>query len=137
MRRIALQSAVGGMALSVLGMLIAAFGFLVPVAGAVAQEVIDVIAILNSLRTIKSPRRLSDFPPELRGDVMTLPSPQPMSRMASFPFRFFRWGARKLQAQRRCNSEWCTYDRTRCQSSNSRRSERRVHRGDRGEKGFV
>ena len=64
MRRIALQSAVGGMALSVLGMIIAAFGFLVPVAGALAQEVIDVIAILNSLRTIKSPRRLSDFPAE-------------------------------------------------------------------------
>ena len=64
MRRIALQSAVGGMALSVMGMIIAAFGFLVPVAGALAQEVIDVIAILNSLRTIKSPRKLSDFPAE-------------------------------------------------------------------------
>lgn len=61
MRRIALQSAVGGMALSIFGMGFAAFGFLLPVAGALLQEVIDVIAILNSLRTIKRPTRLSDM----------------------------------------------------------------------------
>ncbi len=50
MRRIALQSAVGGMALSTIGMLIAAAGYLPPVAGAVIQEVIDVAAVLNALR---------------------------------------------------------------------------------------
>ena len=50
MRRIALQSAAGGMALSIIGMLIAAAGYLPPVAGAVAQEVIDVAAVLNALR---------------------------------------------------------------------------------------
>ena len=50
MRRIALQSAVGGMALSMIGMLVAAAGYLPPVAGAVAQEVIDVAAVLNALR---------------------------------------------------------------------------------------
>lgn len=50
MRRIALQSAVGGMALSLMGMLIAAAGYLPPVAGAVAQEVIDLAAVLNALR---------------------------------------------------------------------------------------
>ncbi len=50
MKRIALQSAIGGMALSMVGMLIAATGHLSPVAGAVTQEVIDVAALLNALR---------------------------------------------------------------------------------------
>jgi len=50
MRTIALQSAVGGMALSMIGMLIAAAGYLPPVAGAIAQEVIDVAAVLNAVR---------------------------------------------------------------------------------------
>lgn len=61
MRTIALQSALGGMALSILGMMIAAFGFLPPVAGAISQEIIDVIAIMNSLRTIWEPARISDM----------------------------------------------------------------------------
>lgn len=63
MRLIALQSALGGMALSIFGMVIAAFGFLPPVAGAISQEVIDVIAIMNSLRTIWKPTIMSDMPP--------------------------------------------------------------------------
>jgi heavy metal translocating P-type ATPase len=50
MRRIALESAVGGMTLSIIGMLIAAAGYLPPVAGAITQEIIDVAAILNALR---------------------------------------------------------------------------------------
>jgi cation transport ATPase len=50
MRAIALQSAVGGMALSMIGMGIAAAGLLPPVVGAIAQELIDVAAVLNSLR---------------------------------------------------------------------------------------
>jgi len=50
MRRIALQSAVGGMGLSVVGMLLAVFGYLPPVAGAIAQEIIDALAVLNALR---------------------------------------------------------------------------------------
>lgn len=50
MRVIALQSAVGGMALSFVGMAIAVAGYLPPVAGAIAQEVIDVAAVLNALR---------------------------------------------------------------------------------------
>lgn len=62
MRNIALQSALGGMALSIIGMLLAAFGFLPPVAGAITQEVIDVLAILNSLRTIWKPSVMSDMP---------------------------------------------------------------------------
>jgi len=61
MRRIALQSAVGGMALSVVGMLFAMAGLLPPVAGAVAQEVIDVIAIANALRVAFPGGTLADF----------------------------------------------------------------------------
>lgn len=62
MRTIALQSALGGMILSIIGMVIAAFGFLPPVAGAVSQEVIDFIAVMNSLRTIWKPKKMSDMP---------------------------------------------------------------------------
>jgi heavy metal translocating P-type ATPase len=61
MRRIALQSAVGGMALSIVAMFIAAAGYLPPVAGALTQEVIDVLAVLNALRVAVSPRSLTDF----------------------------------------------------------------------------
>jgi len=50
MKRVALQSAIGGMALSMLGMLAAATGHLSPVVGAATQEVIDVAALLNALR---------------------------------------------------------------------------------------
>ena len=59
MRRIALQSAVGGMALSIGGMFLAAGGYLPPIAGAIAQEVIDVAAILNALRAAWPPKVLS------------------------------------------------------------------------------
>jgi P-type E1-E2 ATPase len=52
-RRIALESVVVGLGLSVLGMLFAAFGVLTPVQGAVAQEVIDVAVILNALRALR------------------------------------------------------------------------------------
>jgi len=62
LRRVALQSAVGGMALSLLGMVFAAAGLLSPVAGAVAQEGIDLLAVLNALRTAKVPKTLSDVP---------------------------------------------------------------------------
>jgi heavy metal translocating P-type ATPase len=61
MRRIALESAVGGMALSLGGMFIAAAGYLPPVAGAVLQEVIDVAVIFNALRMAIPPGRLTDF----------------------------------------------------------------------------
>ena len=61
MRTIALQSAVGGMALSVVGMILAATGYLPPVAGAVAQEVIDVLAVVNALRAAIPPKNLSDY----------------------------------------------------------------------------
>ena len=50
MRTIALQSALGGIALSLTGMLAASFGYLPPVAGAIGQEVIDLLAVLNAIR---------------------------------------------------------------------------------------
>ncbi|PAW64353.1 MAG: heavy metal translocating P-type ATPase [Verrucomicrobiia bacterium Tous-C2TDCM] len=61
MRHIALQSAVGGMILSSVGMLLAAFGHLPPVAGAIAQEIIDVLAVLNALRVAIPPKSLTDY----------------------------------------------------------------------------
>ena len=61
LRRIALQSAVLGMALSAVGMGFAAAGFLSPVAGRCLQEVIDVLAIANALRASRSPARLHDY----------------------------------------------------------------------------
>ncbi len=61
MRSIALQSAIGGMALSIIGMSVAAAGYLPPVAGAIAQEVIDVLAVLNALRASVAPRTLTDY----------------------------------------------------------------------------
>lgn len=51
-RKIALQSAVGGMLLSIIGMAFAMAGFITPVAGALLQEVIDILAIINALRLI-------------------------------------------------------------------------------------
>jgi len=61
MRAIALQSAGGGMALSLAGMVLAALGLLTPVEGAVVQEVIDLAAIINALRVAAAPGKLVDF----------------------------------------------------------------------------
>jgi heavy metal translocating P-type ATPase len=61
MRHIALESAVGGMALSVLGMIAAAFGFLPPIGGAIAQEIIDLVAVLNAVRVALPAETLTDF----------------------------------------------------------------------------
>jgi heavy metal translocating P-type ATPase len=61
MRKIALQSAVGGMLLSMAGMGFAAAGYLSPVQGAVAQEIIDVLAVVNALRAALPPRIMHDM----------------------------------------------------------------------------
>lgn len=61
MRRIALQSVLGGMALSIIGMGLAVFGLLTPLMGAIAQEFIDVLAILNAARVPFTREKLSDF----------------------------------------------------------------------------
>jgi len=52
-RSIALQSVFAGLGLSIAGMFAAAFGLLPPVQGALFQEVIDVVVILNALRALR------------------------------------------------------------------------------------
>ncbi|MFF3890104.1 heavy metal translocating P-type ATPase [Streptomyces sp. NPDC001914] len=52
-RRIAVQSALGGMLMSLAAMTAAAFGLLPPAAGALLQEGIDVAVILNALRALR------------------------------------------------------------------------------------
>jgi P-type E1-E2 ATPase len=61
MRVIALQSAVGGMVLSMIGMAFAAAGYLTPVNGALLQEAIDILAVLNALRAAFPPAAMHDF----------------------------------------------------------------------------
>ena len=61
MRHIALQSAVGGMALSIIGMIAAALGYLPPIGGAIAQEIIDLVAVLNAVRVALPTDSLTDF----------------------------------------------------------------------------
>lgn len=60
-RTIALQTAIGGMILSGIGMAFAVFGYLPPLSGAIAQEVIDLAAVLNALRITSPTTRLTDF----------------------------------------------------------------------------
>jgi heavy metal translocating P-type ATPase len=50
--RIAFESVSAGIGLSTIGMVFAAFGFIPPVEGALIQEVIDVLVILNALRAL-------------------------------------------------------------------------------------
>ena len=55
-RSIAVQSVVLGMGMSIVAMAAAALGFLPVVAGAILQEAIDVIVILNALRALRGRR---------------------------------------------------------------------------------
>lgn len=67
-RRIAVESVVAGIGLSVVGMIAAACGYLTPVQGALLQEAIDVLVILNALRALRiNPRALS--PVSLQGPL--------------------------------------------------------------------
>jgi P-type E1-E2 ATPase len=52
-RIIALQSVFIGLGLSIAAMIVAAFGYLPPVSGALLQEAIDVVVILNALRALR------------------------------------------------------------------------------------
>lgn len=54
--RIANQSVYTGIGLSTIGMTLAAFGYIVPVEGALIQEGIDVAVIINALRSAFTPR---------------------------------------------------------------------------------
>lgn len=72
-RRIAVQSVVAGIGLSVAGMIAAALGHLTPVQGALLQEVIDVAVILNALRALRIVPRLT--PPEPGAPPLPAPIP--------------------------------------------------------------
>ena len=61
MRRIALQSALGGMIASMVGMIFAAAGHLPPIGGAIGQELIDLFAVLNAVRVALPTSELQDF----------------------------------------------------------------------------
>jgi P-type E1-E2 ATPase len=61
MRRIALQSAIGGIVLSMIGMILAVMGLLSPIVGAVAQEAIDILAILNAARVVARRKPMADY----------------------------------------------------------------------------
>src|SRR5690606_18661733 len=77
MRRIALQSALGGIALSMIGMVLAVMGLLPPLLGAIAQEVIDLLAILNAARVVAVRKPLADF------HEYPLPEPEPEALQAA------------------------------------------------------
>jgi len=66
--RIATQSVLAGIGLSVVAMVIAATGHLAPVSGAILQEAIDVAVILNALRALRSPSIRPSLSPE--GDLL-------------------------------------------------------------------
>jgi P-type E1-E2 ATPase len=61
MRSIALQSAIGGMAASMVGMIAAAAGYLPPLEGAILQEIIDFAAVVNAVRVAFPVEVLTDF----------------------------------------------------------------------------
>jgi heavy metal translocating P-type ATPase len=67
-RRIAIESVIAGISLSILGMAAAAFGYLTPVAGALLQEAIDVAVILNALRALRIEPRI--FPTSESGAII-------------------------------------------------------------------
>jgi heavy metal translocating P-type ATPase len=68
-RRIAIESVVVGIGLSILCMIAAAFGYLTPVQGALLQEVIDVAVILNALRALRIVPRSSGRTAGASGDA--------------------------------------------------------------------
>jgi heavy metal translocating P-type ATPase len=60
-RRIALESVLAGIGLSLLGMIAAALGHITPVQGALLQEAIDVAVILNALRALGGRETIPSF----------------------------------------------------------------------------
>ena len=60
-RKIILQSAIGGMLFSIVGMILASFGLISPSEGAIAQQIIDAVAIVNALRLTITKNVVSDI----------------------------------------------------------------------------
>ncbi|AEI61961.1 heavy metal translocating P-type ATPase [Corallococcus macrosporus] len=73
-RRIALESIFVGMGLSLVAMLFAAAGYITPVAGAILQEGIDVLVILNALRALGGGGLITPKRPEVKGLAQRLAS---------------------------------------------------------------
>jgi heavy metal translocating P-type ATPase len=73
-RRIALESVLVGMGLSLVAMVFAATGYVTPVAGAVIQEGIDVLVILNALRALGGGNLVPSQRAETRGLAQGLAS---------------------------------------------------------------
>jgi heavy metal translocating P-type ATPase len=73
-RRIALQSVFVGMGLSLVAMGFAAAGYITPVAGAILQEAIDVLVIINALRALGGGELAPRNGPELRALARDLAS---------------------------------------------------------------
>jgi heavy metal translocating P-type ATPase len=71
-RRIAVESVVVGMGLSGAAMIGAAFGLLTPVVGALLQEVVDVIVILNALRAARGAAFRTEGAAASLGDLAAL-----------------------------------------------------------------
>ncbi|MFO7549608.1 MAG: heavy metal translocating P-type ATPase [Acidimicrobiia bacterium] len=89
-RRIATQSAFIGMGMSLAAMVVAALGYLPPVAGALVQEVIDVVAIVSALRVLgggiigrTSPKLPAELSARLKAEHLQLmPRLDEISRVA-------------------------------------------------------
>lgn len=71
-RRIALESVVVGMGLSLVAMGFAAAGLIAPIDGALLQEAIDVLVILNALRALGGPAVGVPSSPEMTGIAQRL-----------------------------------------------------------------
>jgi heavy metal translocating P-type ATPase len=89
-RRIATESVIIGMGLSLVAMGFATFGLLAPIVGALVQEAIDVIAILSSLRALAGksqtqtgPRLPADLSEQLRIEHRHLIPPLDRLRMVA------------------------------------------------------
>ncbi|QIK82311.1 HAD-IC family P-type ATPase [Sanguibacter sp. HDW7] len=76
--RVALESIWAGIGLSVVLMLVAAFGLLPALAGAAMQEVVDLVAILGALRALTPGRGEPRFPPRPRVPSPSAKTPVPV-----------------------------------------------------------
>lgn len=73
-RRIALESVLVGMGLSLVAMVFAAAGYIIPVVGAILQEGIDVLVILNALRALGDGHLTTSSQPEAQALAQGLAS---------------------------------------------------------------
>lgn len=85
-RRIAIESVVVGIGLSIFAMVAAAFGYLPPIQGALLQEAIDVTVIANALRALKiSPAIAPEVVSNARGEGDVEPEHDDAMRVKASP----------------------------------------------------